>query len=292
MLSHFGIILTAAAMTLAFVGGSESAPQAGAGDGVTVVVTASYPGAGAQVVADAVAAPLEQQINGAEGLVRIESESRNDGSYVARLRFGPKTDPKLAVQVIQNRVALAEPQLPEVVKRGGVSVKAGKTEGKAAPAIALQDRGEHGHAALRRWSDAVLKRLATEGAAVKPEAHPAREEKQIFLQLDRERCVRVGVKPADVLEAARVAAPGATVEAMKKVTVANARGEKVPLGSLATFEESTGPALVYRVNLYPSVRVSGKAPEGKTAAEAAARWAELAGAEAGKGFAVENLTAK
>src|SRR5262245_47453448 len=55
-------------------------------DGPVLIVSASYPGANAQTVADSVAAPLEQQINGTEDLVRIESEAHNDGGYVAILR--------------------------------------------------------------------------------------------------------------------------------------------------------------------------------------------------------------
>jgi hypothetical protein len=54
----------------------------------------------------------------------------------------------------------------------------------------------------------------------------------------------------------------------------------------------TGPAAVYRFNLYPSVRITGFPPEGKSAAEAAAKWVALAEAEPLKGFGVENLTAK
>ena len=61
-----------------------------------------------------------------------------------------------------------------------------------------------------------------------------------------------------------------------KVTVNSAKGDEVSLRSVAAFEEVTGPAAVYRVNLYPSVRISGFSPKGKTAAEAAAKWVDLA----------------
>ncbi len=90
----------------------------------------------------------------------------------------------------------------------------------------------------------------------------------------------------------RTAGPAATLDTLKKRSVTSARAGKVPLGSVAAFEEVTGPAAVYRVNLYPSVRITGFPPEGKSAAEAAAKWAALAEAEPLKGFGVENLTAK
>src|SRR5262245_54583311 len=93
-----------------------------AGDhGPVLVVTASYPGANAQTVADTVAAPIEQQINGTELLTRIESESRNDGSYVATLRFKSNADAAMAIVLVENRIALAKPTLPELVIRQGIN---------------------------------------------------------------------------------------------------------------------------------------------------------------------------
>jgi multidrug efflux pump subunit AcrB len=64
-------------------------------------------------------------VNGTEGLLRIESECRDDGSYVATLRFAPKTDVEAAKVLVQNRLAVAEPTLPEEVRRQGVTVKKG-----------------------------------------------------------------------------------------------------------------------------------------------------------------------
>ena len=66
--------------------------------GPTILLTASYPGANARVVADVVAAPLEEQINGADGLVRIESISRDDGRYSARLYFDRTIAERAAAQ--------------------------------------------------------------------------------------------------------------------------------------------------------------------------------------------------
>jgi multidrug efflux pump subunit AcrB len=84
MLMRLCVIL--AACGLALVGCRQKAPG---GLGPIIVVTASYPGANARTVADVVAAPIEQQVNGVEGMVRIESESGNDGGYIARARFKP-----------------------------------------------------------------------------------------------------------------------------------------------------------------------------------------------------------
>jgi len=89
----------------------------------TVVVSASYPGASAEVVADTVAAPLEQQINGVEGMLYISSQSTGNGATSINVVFALGTDIDKAQVLVQNRVAVAEPRLPEEVKRLGVTVR-------------------------------------------------------------------------------------------------------------------------------------------------------------------------
>src|SRR6266576_4992349 len=88
----------------------------------TVQVTARYPGANAQVVADTVAAPIEQQVVGVEGMLYMSSQSNNDGSYTLDVTFALGTDVNMAQVLVQNRVAIAEPTLPDVVKATGVIV--------------------------------------------------------------------------------------------------------------------------------------------------------------------------
>ncbi|MFO0852760.1 MAG: efflux RND transporter permease subunit, partial [Gemmataceae bacterium] len=89
----------------------------------TVEVSAAYPGANARDVVNAVAAPLEQQINGVEGMMYMSSTSGNDGSYALTVTFKPGTDLNVAQVLVQNRVNLAERVLPEIVRRRGVTVK-------------------------------------------------------------------------------------------------------------------------------------------------------------------------
>src|SRR5207245_8995197 len=89
----------------------------------TVEVSASYPGATAQVVADTVAAPIEQQVNGVEGMMYMSSQCTNDGNYTLTVTFKPGSDLNISQVLVQNRESLAEPILPDLVKRRGISVK-------------------------------------------------------------------------------------------------------------------------------------------------------------------------
>src|SRR5207245_9860991 len=81
------------------------------------------PGANARVVADTVAAPIEQQVNGIENMLYMSSQSSNDGSYTLDVTFALGTDINMAQVLVQNRVAIAQPQLPDVVKATGVTVR-------------------------------------------------------------------------------------------------------------------------------------------------------------------------
>src|SRR6202789_339452 len=89
----------------------------------TVRVTASYPGANAQVVADTVAAPIEQQVVGVEGMMYMSSQSNNDGTYTLDVTFQLGTHANMDPVLVQTRVAIAEPTLPDVVQPIGVAVK-------------------------------------------------------------------------------------------------------------------------------------------------------------------------
>ncbi len=89
----------------------------------TVEVSAYYPGANAQVVADTVAAPIEQQVNGVENMMYMSSQCTNDGTYTLTVTFKPGVDLNMAQVLVQNRESLAEPILPDLVKRRGVAVK-------------------------------------------------------------------------------------------------------------------------------------------------------------------------
>jgi hydrophobe/amphiphile efflux-1 (HAE1) family protein len=97
----------------------------------TVTVSASYPGANAKTVAETVATPIEEQINGVEGMIYMSSQSTNDGNMKLTVTFKLGTNLDIAQVQVQNRVAIAQPVLPSDVQRAGIVVK------KASPDITL-----------------------------------------------------------------------------------------------------------------------------------------------------------
>ncbi|MCB1526992.1 MAG: multidrug efflux RND transporter permease subunit [Hyphomicrobiaceae bacterium] len=89
----------------------------------TIQVTANYPGANAETVAATVATPIEQEVNGVEGMLYMFSQSTSDGRMSLTITFNLGTDLETAQVLVQNRVSLAEPRLPEEVRRVGVTVQ-------------------------------------------------------------------------------------------------------------------------------------------------------------------------
>ncbi|CAH2604943.1 Efflux pump membrane transporter BepE [Rhodovastum atsumiense] len=89
----------------------------------TVTVTATYPGASAQVISETVATPIEQEINGVEGMLYLSSQATGDGRLTVTVVFRQGTDVDQAQVLVQNRVAVAQPRLPEEVQRLGLVVR-------------------------------------------------------------------------------------------------------------------------------------------------------------------------
>ncbi len=102
---------------------------------VQIQVTATYPGADAQTVAQNVGAPIEQQVNGADNMIYMQSTTSSSGNYTLNAYFEIGTDPSLAQVDVQNRVQWATPQLPAAVTQQGVIVK--KTTSSFMMVIAL-----------------------------------------------------------------------------------------------------------------------------------------------------------
>src|SRR5437763_394451 len=87
----------------------------------SVVVSAQFPGANPKVIAETVAGPLEEQINGVEDMLYMSSQATSDGNLSLTVTFKLGVDPNLAQQLVQNRVNQALPRLPEVTRQLGIT---------------------------------------------------------------------------------------------------------------------------------------------------------------------------
>ncbi|MDJ0895256.1 MAG: multidrug efflux RND transporter permease subunit [Alphaproteobacteria bacterium] len=167
-----------------------------------VQITTTYPGASAEVVEQTVTTPIEQRVNGVDDMIYMDSTSTNTGQMTINVTFRVGTDPDIAQVNVQNRVAIAEPQLPEEVRRQGVVTEKKSTNilmfiNLFSPEATHDDLflSSYGEIALRD----ALKRL------------PGVSDAQIFgsgvygmrLWLNPDRMTSLSVTPGDVIGALR-----------------------------------------------------------------------------------------
>ena len=121
----------------------------------SVVVHAQYPGANPKVIAETVASPLEEQINGVENMLYMQSQANSDGNLTLTVTFKLGTDPDKAQQLVQNRVSQALPRLPEDVQRLGV------TTIKSSPTLTMVRAPDLAERSLRHDVSAQLRAAST-----------------------------------------------------------------------------------------------------------------------------------
>lgn len=168
----------------------------------TVVVTATYPGASAQTVAETLAIPIEQEVNGVEDMLYMYSQATSDGSLNLTVTFKSGTDVDKAQVLVQNRVALATPRLPEPVQRSGVTVRKSSPTQLSTIFISspkgTYDQLYVSNFAIRNVAD-VLKRIDGVG-----DINPlGAREYSMRIWLDPERVAAFSLTPADIIAAVR-----------------------------------------------------------------------------------------
>ena len=166
----------------------------------SVLVTTVYPGATAEDVAEAVAAPIEQQLSGLDGLLYFQSSNGADGTMNLYAYFDIGRSQDLAAVDVQNQLKLAEPQLPQEVRRNGVTVK--KAQKDILLMIALSsDDPRHDAEFLNNYSkinlDDEVKRIKGVGDAYTY----GLLEFSMLLKLDPDRMAQLGLGVADVVSA-------------------------------------------------------------------------------------------
>ena len=167
---------------------------------VQVTVTATYPGADSKTVAEAVAAPIEAQINGVENMLYMTSTSSSSGQLTITVMFSLDTDPDIAQVQVQNRVSLAEPQLPESVVQQGMSVQ--KKSSNILMIIALYDKaGRYTPEYVTNYTNVyvldTIKRINGAGQA----SIFGMADQAMRIWMDPDRMASLGVTTADVQQA-------------------------------------------------------------------------------------------
>lgn len=166
----------------------------------TVSISAVYPGASAQVVADTVAAPIEQEVNGVEGMLYMQSRCSNDGSLAIDVTFKVGTNVDQAQVLVQNRVAISEPKLPEEVRRQGVVVK------KRSPSILLavnliSPGGEFDQLYLSNYATTQIRESLARLDGVGDVSFLAARDYSMRVWLDPERMAALNLSAGDVMSA-------------------------------------------------------------------------------------------
>jgi HAE1 family hydrophobic/amphiphilic exporter-1 len=198
----------------------------------TISITANYPGADAQTVSDTVAAPIETEVNGVEGMIYMSSVCGNDGQMTLTVSFEPGTDLDIANVLVQNRVTIAQARLPEEVKRRGVTVKKKSTDTVLFVGI-TSPKGTYDDAFLSNYATLTLRDEIARVPGVGDVMVYGVGQLSMRIWLDVDQLAVRGLAPGDVVAAIRE----------QNVQVAAGR-----IGSLPSAEGEDEPAMEFIVS--------------------------------------------
>ena len=184
----------------------------------TIQVDCNYPGASAQVVSETIASPIEQQVNGVEDMMYMSSQCTSEGTYTLTVTFAPGANLDMAHVRVLNRVALAMPQLPDVVRATGITTR--KRSPELLLTISLNSPPEPGFP-TGRYDQLYLSNYASLRIKEELVRMPGISDVTIFGQ--RDYAMRVWVNPEKL--AARRLAAGDVVAALRAENVSIVSGQ-------------------------------------------------------------------
>ena len=168
----------------------------------TIQVDCNYPGASAKVVSETIAAPIEQRVNGVEGMLYMSSQCTSDGSYTLTVTFEIGFDLNMAQVLVQNRVNLAMPELPEVVRATGVTTR--KRSPELLLTVALRSpAGRYDQLYLSNYAVTRLKEELARIPGISDVTIFGQKDYSMRIWLDPEQLATRGMTALDVVEALR-----------------------------------------------------------------------------------------
>ncbi|HEY1192117.1 MAG TPA: efflux RND transporter permease subunit [Gemmata sp.] len=174
----------------------------------TIQIDCNYPGASAQVVSETIASPIEQQVNGVEDMLYMTSQCTSDGTYTLTVTFKSGTDLNMAQVRVQNRVNLAFPQLPEVVRSTGITTRKRSPEllmtiGITSPPEPGSDKGRYDQLHLSNFAVLKLKEELQRLPGISDVTIFGQRDYAMRLWVDPDRLAARDLTAADVLAALR-----------------------------------------------------------------------------------------
>ena len=168
----------------------------------SIVVRAAYPGANPKVIAETVATPIEEEINGVEGMLYMSSQATADGALTLTVTFALGTDPDKAQQLVQNRVSQAEPRLPEEVRALGITTKKSSPDLMMVVHLVSPD-GRYDIKYLRNYAVINVKDRLAQISGVGDVQVFGSGDYAMRVWLDPQKVAEVGMSASDVVAAIR-----------------------------------------------------------------------------------------
>jgi multidrug efflux pump len=196
-----------------------------------VTVSCTYPGASAKDVAEAIAPAIEQQVNGVEGMMYMSSSSTNDGAYNLSVSFHQGVDVDMAQVLVQNRVSLALPSLPDVIKQTGVTVRKRSPDPLMGFAL-TSPKGTYDQTYLSNYTTRFIRDEMLRVPGVADVFSLGQRDFSIRVWVDPDKLAARGLAASDVAQAVREQNSQVATGSVGQEPVPDAQGTQLTLSTL------------------------------------------------------------